>query len=138
MASTHDHPTTRSAPASGARTAFLALIGLASLVVLLQAVWAGLFVREGQDYKQSWVEVHSRGADLAIVLAVIAVVVAVVKLRARTDLLAGSVVFAVLLVLEAYVGGLIGDHSALTVVHFPLGMALMALSVWLPMRAARA
>ena len=44
-----------------------ALLGLASLAVLLQGVWAGLFVQEGKEYDQSWVEWHARGADVAIV-----------------------------------------------------------------------
>ena len=135
-----DPATTPTAPAarrSGAQTAYTALIGLSALVVLLQGLWAGLFIHEGEDYKESWVEVHARGADVAIVLAVIAVVVAIVKLRERRDLLLGGIAFAVLLVLEAYLGGLIGDHSSMTVIHFPLALALMALAVWLPLRATR-
>jgi hypothetical protein len=45
----------------------------------------------------------------------------------------------VLLVLEAYIGGLIRDDGkdALTAVHVPLAMFLMGLVVWLPFRAAR-
>ena len=116
---------------------YTSLIGLSALAVLLQGLWAGLFVQEGKDYKQSWVDVHARGADLAILLAIAATVVAFVKLRNRRDLLIGTGVFVVLLVLEAYIGGLIGDHSGLTAVHFPLAMGLMGLSVWLPMRAVR-
>jgi hypothetical protein len=120
-----------------ATTAFTALVGLASLAVLLQGLWAGLFIHEGKDYSENWVEVHARGADVAIVLAAIAVVVALVKLRWRRDLLFGSIAFVVLLVLEAYLGGLIGDSPSVTVVHIPLAMALMALAVWLPLRAVR-
>jgi len=128
------------APASATRARsrlFSALIGLSAVAVLLQGLWAGLFVQEGQDYKDSWVGVHARGADLAIALAVVATVVALVKLRSRRDLVVGSIAFVVLLVLEAYLGGLIGDHAGLTAVHFPLAMALMGLAVWLPVRAAR-
>ena len=44
----------------------------------------------------------------------------------------------VLLALEAYLGGLIGDSPAVTALHFPLAMALMGLAVWLPVRAVRA
>jgi hypothetical protein len=113
------------------------LIGLSTLVVLLQGLWAGLFVHEGQDYDDSWVSVHARGADLAIGLALIATVVAIVKLRSRLDLVIGSAVFTVLLVLEAFLGGLIGDHAGVTAIHFPLAMALMGLAVWLPVRAMR-
>jgi heme A synthase len=134
MTSVNDAP----APATRARSRlFSALIGLSAVAVLLQGLWAGLFVQEGQDYKDSWVGVHARGADLAIALAVVATVVALVKLRSRRDLVVGSIAFVVLLVLEAYLGGLIGDHAGLTAVHFPLAMALMGLAVWLPVRAAR-
>lgn len=125
------------APSGGALRLYTALIGLSALAVLLQGLWAGLFIQEGKDYDDSWVSVHARGADVAIALALIATVVALVKLRSRLDLVVGSAVFTVLLVLEAYLGGLIGDHSRLTVVHFPLAMALMGLAVWLPLRAAR-
>jgi heme A synthase len=125
-------------PASRTRNPlYSAVIGLAALAVLLQGLWAGLFVQEGKDYKQSWVHVHATGADVAILLAIVATVVAVVKLRDRRDLIVGSGALVVLLVLEAYLGGLIGKHSNLTAIHFPLAMALMALSVWLPLRATR-
>jgi hypothetical protein len=128
--------TERTAP--GARSPlYSSLVGLAALAVLLQGLWAGLFAHEGKDYKQSWVNVHSRGADIAILLAIAATVVAVIKLRERRDLIIGTGALVVLLVLEAYIGGLIGDHSGLTAVHFPLAMGLMALSVWLPFRATR-
>lgn len=127
-------------PATSQRSSsalYSSLVGLAALVVLLQAVWAGLFVHEGREYEQSWVEIHARGADVAIVLAVLATVVAIWKHRERRDLIAGAAVFAVLLVVEAYIGGLIGGHPGATVVHFPIAMALMGLAVWLPLRATR-
>ena len=43
----------------------------------------------------------------------------------------------VLLVIESYIGGLIRDDSkdTLTAVHIPLAMAIMALVIWLAMRA---
>ena len=71
---------------------YCAVIGLAALAVLLQGLWAGLFVHEGKDYQQSWVEVHARGADLAILLAAVATAVAFVRLRERRDLLVGAAV----------------------------------------------
>ena len=125
------------APSRTRSPLYSSLIGLAALAILLQGLWAGLFAHEGKDYKQSWVDVHARGADVAILLAIAATVVAVLKLRERRDLIIGSGALVVLLVIEAYVGGLIGDHSGLTAVHFPLAMALMGLSVWLPLRATR-
>src|SRR4051794_40540264 len=117
------------------------MIGLTSLVILLQGLWAGLFIREGKDFDASsaqanWVNVHDWCARIAIVLALLSLVVAVWRLRARTDLLAGTGLLLLLLVLEAYIGGEIGDHAGWPSVHVPLAMALMALSVWLPARAA--
>ena len=118
-----------------------ALIGLASLVVLLQGLWAGIFLEHDgeRDAASSWIDVHARGADLAILLGVLATGYAFWKLRARADLWVGSLVFTVLLVLEAYLGGLIRDdgQDTLTAVHVPLAMALMGLAVWLPLRARR-
>ncbi len=118
-------------------TLYTSLIGLAALDVLLQGLWAGMFIREGKDNNSSWVNVHARGADLAILLGIIATVVAVIKLRERRDLIVGTGAFVVLLVVEAYIGGLIGDHAGLTAVHIPLAMGLMGLAVWLPFKATR-
>ena len=123
---------------SSSRRIFQGIVGVAGVAILLQAVWAGLFIREGADYTQSWVDVHARGADIALFLAVVATVYAFVKLRARRDLWIGSAAMAVLLAFEAFIGGLVGAHPDLTVAHFPLGMALMGLAVWLPLRAGRA
>ena len=114
---------------------YSALVGLASLGVLLQGLWAGLFIQEGQAYDEQWVEVHALGAEITIALSALGVVAAFVWLRQRRDLLIGSVVLTVLLVLESYIGGEIGGRSGLTAIHFPLAMALMGLAVWLPLRA---
>jgi hypothetical protein len=117
---------------------YSALIGLATLGVLLQGLWAGLFVREGEDFRERWVMVHALDAEVTIALAALATIAAFVFLRRhRMDLVIGSAVFTVLLVAEAYIGGLIGGSPGLTAVHFPLAMALMGLAVWLPLRATR-
>jgi len=114
------------------------LIGLATLGVLLQGLWAGLFVQEGEDYKESWVEVHALDGEITIALAALATVAAFVLLRPRRkDLVVGSAVLTVLLVLEAYIGGEIGGSPRLTAIHFPLALALMGLAVWLPVRSTR-
>jgi hypothetical protein len=120
---------------------FAAVIGLASLAILLQGLWAGIFLEHDgeRDAASSWIDVHARGGDLAVLLAAVATVMAFVRLRSRLDLWLGSAVLTVLLVLEAYLGGLIRDDGkdTLTAVHVPLAMALMALSVWLPLRSVR-
>ncbi len=137
--------TTRSATTTTATTPttrsvlFNVLLGLTALAVLLQAVWAGIFLEHDgeRDAASSWIDVHARGGEIAIVLALLATIVALVRLRHRKDLCIGSAALTVLLVLEAYIGGLIVDDSkdTLTAVHIPLGMAIMALVIWLPMRA---
>lgn len=118
---------------------FSVLIGLTAVAVLLQGLWAGIFLEhDGQrDAASSWIDVHARGGDIALGLALLATVVALVQLRARRNLVIGSAVLTVLLALEAYIGGLIRDASkdTLTAVHVPLGMAIMALVVWIPLRA---
>jgi hypothetical protein len=113
------------------------LIGLATLGVLLQGLWAGLFVHEGQEFEERWVEVHALDGEITIALAALATVAAFVLLRRRRmDLVVATAVFTVLLIVEAYIGGEIGDHASWPSVHIPLAMGLMGLSVWLPTRAA--
>jgi len=115
---------------------YSALVGVSALAILFQGVWAGLFIgHQGEK----WVEVHAVGGEVAIAFAAAATVFAIWRLRRRRDLLIGSALLTVLLVLEAYLGGLIvdDDKDALTVVHIPLAMALISLAVWLPLRANR-
>ncbi|MDQ2836507.1 MAG: hypothetical protein M3Y42_01760 [Actinomycetota bacterium] len=118
---------------------YAALVGLTALAVLLQGLWAGIFLEHDgeRDAANSWIDVHARGGEIALVLAVLAAALAIWKLRARKDLIIGSVILVVLLVLESYLGGLIRESGkdTLTAVHVPLGMAIMAVAIWLPVRA---
>ena len=116
---------------------YIVLIGLSALTVLLQGLWAGLFIHEGHDFQQRWVDVHARGGEAAIAFAALATVVAVVKLRSRVDLVIGGIALTVLLVVEAFLGGLIGDSPRMSVIHMPLALAAMGLAIWLTSRATR-
>jgi heme A synthase len=116
---------------------FAAVIGLTGLGILLQGVWAGLFIRNGSGFRASWVTVHSIGATVVMVLALVAVVVAFLQLRSRREVLIGSIVYLLLLVLEGVLGGLIGDSPGLTAVHIPLALLLMGMTAWLSLRASR-
>jgi hypothetical protein len=121
--------------------AFDILVGLTSLVVLLQGVWAGIFLEHpGRPSGSSTaLDLHSAGGSLATLLALAAVVVASLRLRLRRDLWFGSIVLFLLLAVEVMLGQLIHDshkHS-LTAVHVPLAMVLMGLCVWLPLRSTR-
>jgi hypothetical protein len=115
---------------------FSAVVGLASLGVLLQGVWAGLFFGDPGSH-DLWVRVHSIGGMVTGALALVAVVVALAQLRHRRDIVVGAIVFFVLVVAEIGLGEALGDQRGLVAVHIPLAMALMALAVWLPLRAAR-
>lgn len=117
---------------------YSALVGLAALAVLLQGLWAGIFLRRDVrgDDAATWIDVHSAGAYVALVLAAAAAVVAVLRLRPRGDLLIGSVVLTLLLVIEIGIGVAVGAGTGgLTIVHIPLAMVIMGMVVWLPLRA---
>jgi hypothetical protein len=114
-----------------------ALVGLTSLGVLLQGLWAGLFLRRGAAGRHTWVAVHQHAGETTVLLALLAAVAAVVWLRHRRDLLIGTALLLVLLVLELVLGYAIDGSSAAVVVHVPLALLLMALAVWLPMAARR-
>lgn len=124
---------------SAAVTAILALAGVA---VLLQGLWAGIFLEHDgkRDAAGGWIDVHARGGEVALVLAAVATVVAFVRLRSRRDLWLGSAALTALLVLESYLGGLIRDDGKdkLTAVHVPLAMAIMGTATWLLARSRRA
>jgi heme A synthase len=115
------------------------LAGVTSLGVLLQGLWAGLFVPVGKGgpYNDTWVSVHSWGARITLLLALVTTVVAFVRHRARRDLWIGALVLTVLIVVESVLGASISDGSSrgAATVHVPLALLIMALTVWLPFRA---
>ena len=139
-ASTTTDSRSRGVPQRNASVVFAVLVGLAALAVLLQGLWAGIFLQHDghRDDAGSWIEVHALGGEVALALAALATAWALWRLRAQPELWLGSLALTVLLVLEAYLGGLISDDGkdSLTAVHVPLALALMALAVWLPLRAA--
>jgi hypothetical protein len=118
--------------------AFGLLVRLTGLGVLLQAVWAGLFLR-GDTRDKHWVAVHGTGADVTTVLAGLTALLAVAVLRHRRAVVVGSVLLAVATFTEAFLGGRITEQGqdGLTAVHVPLGMLVMGLAVWLSVQAAQ-
>lgn len=113
-------------------TVYSVLIALASLGVILQGVWAGAFMREGQEYGGTWLTVHDTGAKVTFVLAGLALVASLIWLRHRVALVVATAVFFALVLAESYIGGEIGKQAWLQSVHFPLAMALLALAIYLP------
>lgn len=121
---------------------FSAFAGLTSLVVLLQGLWAGLFVPVGKGgpYNDTWVNVHNWGGRIALLLALVTAVVGFVTLRARRDLWIGAIILTVLVAFEVGLGSAISDSRSggAAAVHIPLALVIMALAVWLPLRARHA
>ena len=113
-----------------------ALVGLASLGVLLQGLSAGLFLR-GSDDAGTWVDVHQHGAEGTVLLAFLATVAAVVWLRHRLPVVVGTTLLFVLSLAEMLLGMAIEDSRGAVAVHVPLAMLLMGLAVWLPTQARR-
>jgi hypothetical protein len=139
---TEQATTTASNTVSSARnTVFSVLMGISALAVILQGLWAGIFLEhDGQrDAAGNWIDVHARGAEVALAFAVLGTAYALWKRRVRKDLWIGGLVFTALIIAESYMGGQIRDASqdTLTAIHVPLAMAIMGLAVWLPVRAAR-
>lgn len=125
---------------SRAGRAYSIVVGLAALAVLLQGLWAGIFLEHDgkRDAASTWIDVHAHGGEVAIVLAATATIIAAAKLRQQRALAIGAASLTGLLVLEGWIGGLIRDDGkdTLTAVHVPLGLAVMAVATWLPTRAA--
>jgi hypothetical protein len=109
-----------------------ALVGLTTLGVLLQGLWAGLFLRP--DAGGPWYSIHQHGGEATVTLAALATIAAALWLRTRRDLLVGTALLLVLLVAEYFLGRA-GEGSL--VLHLPLALLIMAVAVWLPMAAQR-
>ncbi|MCE5291718.1 MAG: hypothetical protein LLG14_21110 [Nocardiaceae bacterium] len=114
---------------------FSFLIALSSFTVVLQGVWAGLFLREGEGYDEEWIDVHGDGGLIALGLAILACAFGLLQLRARRWLVALGLVYAALLAVEVYLGGLVGETGGLAAIHIPLALVIVALGTHLFLRS---
>jgi hypothetical protein len=118
------------------RRTFAALAGLTSLSILLQGIFAGVFIEPGTH--SGWLDAHNVNADIATALGIITAAYAVVLARRiGRPIVVGSVVLALLLVAQTAIGHAItgsGDNS-LTAVHVPLALIAFGLTIWLSARA---
>jgi uncharacterized membrane protein YhaH (DUF805 family) len=122
-------------------TAYAVVMTLCAIAIVLQGLWAGLFLQHGHDSAtgQSWLHVHARGGEVAIGLAAVAAIIAFFRMFRRYALWFWTGVLVVLLAGEAYVGGQITEHEQhnLLPVHVPLAMAILTLAAWLTVVAWR-
>jgi hypothetical protein len=118
---------------------FAPLVGVTSLLVLVQALLAGGFI-----YAQQRTGLINAHAGIAYLLCAVTLVLAALALaRMRDgwpDLAYGSVAMFVLVVAQTAIGSLIskqGDDNLLYI-HVPLAMLIFGLTIWLAVRGALA
>jgi ABC-type uncharacterized transport system permease subunit len=115
---------------------FAALVGLTTLAILLQALFAGEFVDRAKA--GGWLSAHNANAIVVVALGVITAIYAAAMLRASArPLVIGSAVLAVLLVVQTVIGHAITDDNdnGLLVIHIPLAMLVFGLAIWLSAKA---
>ena len=116
--------------------AFPAVVGVTSLLVLVQAVLAGKFI-DGRG-GQGLINAHAGVAYAICLTSLVAAVVAFLSLRVRApELWWGSLALFVLVVAQTAIGRTItdGGHDGLITLHVPLAMIIFGISVWLPVRS---
>jgi len=116
---------------------FAALIGLTSLGILLQAVFAGVFVDRVNSH-HSWLNAHDVNADVVTALAVVAAIYAVVTLwSAGRALVIGAVALALLVIAQTAIGHAVTDNGddGLLALHVPLALLAFGLTIWLSVKA---
>ncbi len=120
---------------------FAGMVALVGLITLFQGAMAGVFVRDDKerDARASFIDAHAWGAHIGTVLAVALAALAIWKLRQHRAVVTASVLLALSFLGESYLGGLIRDNDAqaLTPLHVPLGMAILGLTVFLAVQAAK-
>jgi hypothetical protein len=118
------------------RRTFAVLAGLTSLSILLQGIFAGVFIEPGVH--SGWLNAHNVNADIATALGVLTAVYAgILGSRIGRAIVTGSAVLALLLIAQTAIGHAIagsGDNS-LTAVHVPLALLAFGLTIWLSARA---
>jgi hypothetical protein len=125
-------------PAPAAVRIFSIVNGLTLLGVLLQAVWAGLFI--DQTGRDMWITVHEIGGFVVVLLALVTALVAAALLRrADSALTLGAVGLLVLIVVQTGLGEAItkSGRQELIVSHVPLAMLIFGLGVYLSIAGAR-
>ncbi|CAN5322100.1 hypothetical protein BH11ACT4_BH11ACT4_17430 [soil metagenome] len=117
--------------------AFAPLAGLTSLFILCQAVTAGEFV--SQDDRDGWIMIHDMVGYVTLLLAIATAVVGVIAFRKTSVALVwGSVVLAVLVVVQTVIGHLVTDleQDGWIGVHVPLALVVFGITIWLAIRSA--
>ena len=129
--------TTTPAPAS---RLFTPLIGVTTLLILVQGITAGIFMALRRNGGEGWVVAHDILANVTVLAAVAVAIVGLVAVRRTQPSAAwGAVALAVLLIVQTLIGHLMADAKvgALVSVHVPLAMLTFGTAIWLSVRTAR-
>lgn len=142
--------TERPRPARGALRVLTGATHLTLLLLLAQAVLAGVFVSDTYRHAgggDAWVSAHGVVADVLWVVALVGAVTAAVQLRRAAPALAlAAAAYLVLALIETGIGHLISEPSVLGIsgqrdqliaLHIPLAVVLVALGGWIAVRASR-
>jgi membrane-associated PAP2 superfamily phosphatase len=132
-----DHMTASAAPTSAPRL-FAPLVGVTTAGVLLQAITAGLFMALRRQGGEGWIVAHDVIADVTVLVAIVAAVIALVAVRRSRPRVAWSAVaLAVLLILQTLVGHLMADAKlgGLVAVHVPLALIIFGGTIWLSIQS---
>lgn len=138
--------TTTSRPSSvtipaGARRGYAVSIGISALFVVFQYFTSGEFITDDipRDTRELWTDVHGLGAYPVMVFALLAAVIAFVRLRAVRGLPVASAVYFVATVVQWLLGHAISTLGidALTPLHVVVAAVVLGLAVWLSVRSAR-
>jgi hypothetical protein len=111
-----------------------ALVGVVALLILLQGVTAGIFVR--QPGKTTWVHAHQGMAYLAALLAVAVVVVSFTTWKGMAGaqmVQRESIALLIAIVIQIGIGAQLGTggHTALLAIHIPLALLIFGLTLHL-------
>jgi hypothetical protein len=121
-------------PSPNAVKLISALVGVVALLILIQGVTAGIFVR--QPGKTTWVHAHQGLAYLAALLAAAAVVVAFTTWKGMVGaqmVQRESVALLIAIIIQIGIGAQLGTsgHSGLLAVHIPLALLIFGLTLHL-------
>lgn len=124
-----------------ARRAYAIATGVAVLFIFAQSVTAGSFIEDGlpESTKQTWVDVHGVMAYPIMVSALIAAIVATVRLAS-----AGRLRIAAVVLFAATVAQWLSGHAIsglgmdwMTPFHVALAFVVYGLAIWLSVQSAR-
>ncbi len=119
-------------PNATAVKAISAVVGVLSLLILVQAITGGVIAREASH--KGVIDAHQGLAYLVAVLAVATVVIALLMWQGRTGgqvVVAESVALLVCVIIQIGIGQQIGKagHSALLAIHVPLALIIFGIAL---------